>query len=219
MCLKPHTRIELPKIRTTPTTLQWECRIGISVTGEAAAPGTVGKDLLDLLCPLHSRTSLTPGFAASGRHGPQKSRGLPGQSTPRFVMGRAEFSPIPVKCHRAWTNRCISRLPWAGEARGRACFFGQCKTMVREHRHGLGEGPGAPSTLSNPSWEEEECKVGLEGSYLKQAVGAWLHVRLRCLPAQQAAVAMHPTLLWHIKTVNGWKVYYHASEHVYPTAR
>lgn len=83
-------------------------------------------------------------------------------------------------------------------------LFGQCKTMVRECRHGLGEGPGAPCTLSNPSWEEEEHEVGLEGLYLNQAIGARLDVRRRYLPVPQAAVPTSPAIPWYIKTVNGW---------------
>lgn len=98
-------------------------------------------------------------------------------------------------------------------------LFGRCKSMVRERRHGLGEGPGAPSTLSNPSWEEEEREVGLEGSYLNQAVGAWLDARHRCLPLPQAAAATSPAISWHIKTVDGWKSCYRISEAIYPTVK
>ena len=31
-------------------------------------------------------------------------------STPGFVMGQAELSPIPVKCRCAWTERCVSHV-------------------------------------------------------------------------------------------------------------
>lgn len=85
-------------------------------------------------------------------------------------------------------------------------LFGQCKSMVHEHSRGLGEALGAPSTLNNPPWEEEEHEVGLEVSYLNQAVGARLDVRHQCLRAPQGVQATCPALPWHIKTVNGWNL-------------
>lgn len=58
-------------------------------------------------------------------------------------------------------------------------LFGRCKSAVRERRCGLGEGLGALSTPSIPSWEEEEHEGELEGSYRNQDVGVWLDVRHR----------------------------------------
>lgn len=52
--------------------------------------------------------------------------------------------------------------------------------------------------------EEEECEEGLEGSYLKQAVGACLGIRLQDLQAPLSALGA-PPLPWHIIAVNGWK--------------
>lgn len=75
---KRHGRTELLKIRTPLTTLEWECRRGIFVPGEAAASGRVGKDAVNLPCLLQSQTAPTPGFAASGRQAALRKQGNAG---------------------------------------------------------------------------------------------------------------------------------------------
>lgn len=117
MYLKPHARTEFPKIGTPRHVAVGVQERNICAKESCcfpAVPGTVGKDLVDLLCLLHSQTAPTPGLLPVGDSPPKKQGNARSiyavYSKPRFVMGRAELSPITVNCCCAWTDRCISHV-------------------------------------------------------------------------------------------------------------